>query len=259
MDDNNMIIFNRISSFVNELAKEFQSTYKPLKLYKHLINKTNISHKKAIKKHISVFTEYCVKNREALLEKDVSKLNSSLLKYSSRIYIDVKAILEQSDDELTKEAIWAHLLYISAYVDPAGKAKDVLRKNLKEGKTGQDETEFLTNIISKVEKNVEPNSDPSAAFSSIMNSNLLGDLMNGMQSGLSSGKLDMSKLLGGVQGMLSSLQTEVGDDPQAAGMMNMMNMLMGSMGNMGNMGNMTTMNLPKVEEIPENKKSEEEK
>lgn len=259
MDDNNMIIFNRISTFVNELAKEFQTTHKPLKLYKHLVNKTTISHAKVIKKHISAFTDFCVKNREALLEKDLSKLKIPSIKYSTRVYIDVKAILEQAETE-TKSVIWDHLLCISAFVDPAGKAKDVLRKNLEEGKTGKNETDFLTNIISKAEENIGSEANPAAALSSIMNSNIFEDLTKGMQSGLSSGNLDLNKLLGGIQGMFSSLQSEMGDDPQAAGMMNMMNMLMGSIGNMGNLQNLPNlqMNPPKVEELSEDKETKEQ-
>lgn len=245
--DNNIISFNAISGFIAELGQEFRAKYKPLKLYCHLIKKTNLSHNKAIVKHVECFRSFSIQNRDAIREKSVSALTNTI-KYSSRVYIDIKAILETCDKD-TQLVIWNHLLCISALVDPAGKAKEILRKNMEEGKTGSDETDFLTNIISKVEANVKPDSDPMAAVSSIMSSGIFTDLIGGMQTGLSSGKLDIGKLLGAVQGMVSSMGNQAGDDPMAANMMGLITNMMGSMGNM----NITSEKATKIEDISEEK------
>lgn len=258
MNDLNLIVFNAISNFVNELGQEFRSKHKPLKLYCHLIKKTNLSHDKAILKHIECFRKFCIDNRDGIRSKNMSKLTNNLIKYSSRVYIDFKAVMEMSDKE-TKQVIWSHILCISALIDPAGKAKEVLRKNMEEGKTGSDETEFLTNIISKVEANVKPDADPMAAVSSIMSSGIFTDLIGGMQNGLQSGKLDIGKLLGAVQGMVSSLGNNIGDDPEAANAMGMLSNMTSMMGNMGNMmAGPNSETKSKVEELDDDEEEEKE-
>ena len=54
-DENLLIAFKTICNFVNELASEYATKHKPLKLYQRLINKTQISHDQIIKKHIMIY------------------------------------------------------------------------------------------------------------------------------------------------------------------------------------------------------------
>ena len=232
-DDTSLLSFKAISNFTSDLGEEFSETHHPLKLYNRLIKKTTLSHDKSIKKHINAFRDFCISNRDAIVEKQIDNFNSNKILYSQRVYIDMKFILEQADKDTT-ETIWKHLLYISAILDTAGKAKEILRKNLEEGKTGTGETNLLTDIIDKVEKHVDPNANPMDAVSSIMNSGIFTDLVGGMNSGLSNGSLDLGKLMGAVQGMVGQLGDKTQGDPQAEGAMNMLNTMMGSMG--GNMG-----------------------
>jgi hypothetical protein len=232
MNDTSLITFKAITNFVNELGGMYNEKHKPLRLYHHLINKTQIGHEQSILKHIDGFRKFCISNRDAILSKDVSKLEDSNITYSTRVYIDMSIVFSFADDE-AKPVIWQHILCISALVDPAGKAKEVLRKNMEDGKSGKDETEFLTDIISKVENTVgDEATNPMDAVGSIMNSGILTDLIGGMQNGLQSGNLDLSKLLGAVQGMVGQMNDQAGDDPQAQQMMGMMNGMMGMMGNM---------------------------
>ena len=231
MNDTSLITFKAISNFVNELATVFATKHKPLKLYRHLINKTQISHDKVILKHIAASRKFCIANRDGIHDSDASKFTKKTIRYSSRVFINMKAIFNIADKD-TAVVIWNHLLCISALVDPAGKAKEILRKNQEDGKSGEDETEFLTNIISKVEASVQPDADPMAAVSSIMSSGIFTDLIGGMQSGLTTGKLDLGKLVGAVQGMVSSLGSEMDDNPETAGAMNMLSSMTSMMGNM---------------------------
>lgn len=231
MNDTSLITFKAISNFVSELASEFGKKHKPLRLYQRLVSQTTLSHDKAIMKHIDAFRTFCVNNRDAIISKNIGEIKQRKVQYSSRVYVDIKFILRSADAEI-KEVIWKHILCISALVDPAGKAKEILKKNMEDGKAGGDETEFLTNIISKVEETVQPDADPMAAVSSIMNSGIFTDLIGGMQNGLQSGNLDIGKLLGAVQGMVGSLSSQAGDDPQTAGAMSMLNNMTSMMGNM---------------------------
>jgi hypothetical protein len=257
-----LLCFKAVCNFVNDLNDAFGNKYKPLKLYNRLISKTQICHETAIKKHLKVFTNFCVSNREVFLERDSKKLVNTKLEYSSNVYFDMSIIFSFAD-EFTKNIIWKHLLTISAFLDPAGKAKEILKKIQEENKDSADESDFLSDIISKVEKNIKPDSDnPMEAVNNIMQSGVFTDLLSGMQNGLSSGKLDMNKLLGTVQKMVTKLGNESGNDPQTAQMINSMSGMIGNIQNgtppdLTNMmsmmsGMMTNMaSSAKIEEIKE--------
>jgi hypothetical protein len=264
-DESYLIAFKAVCNFVNDLNIAFGNRYKPLKLYNRLISKTQICHDTAIKKHLTLFTNFCISNREPFSERDNKKLINTKIEYSSNVYFDINTIFGFADDE-TKNIIWRHLLTISAIVDPAGKAKEMLKKIQEENKDQTDETDFLSDIISKVEKNVRPDTEnPLEAVTSIMQSGVFTDLLSGMQNGLSSGKLDMSKLLGTVQKMVTKLSNEAGGDPQTTNMINSMSGMLGNIQNgtppdlsgmmsmmSGMMSNMAV--APKIEEINENVK-----
>lgn len=229
-----LITFKAICNFVNDLSSVYGKNHRPLKLYQRLINQTQISHTKVINKHIDACRRFCIDNRDALMSQDPAKLVNNRITYSiDKVFIDMRRIFNLSDSE-TNPIIWRHLLTISALVDPAGNAKQILAKNVENGKSGQLEADFLTNIISKVESNVKADANPMEAISSIMQSGVFNELLSGMQGGMQSGELDMGKLLGAVQGMVGSLSEQAGDDPetkQAMGMLNNMTSLMGNLGN----------------------------
>lgn len=198
MTDYNLLTFKAITSFVNDLSDIFSADNHELKLYQHLINKTTISHEKAIEKHIEAFSTFCLKNREAIVTKDHSKLMNDI-RYSDKVFIDIKSILASTDKE-TANVIWKHILTISAFVDPSGRAKEILRQN------SSNESNLISDIINKVEENVDLNhSNPLDAVSSIMNSGLFTDLMVGMNSKLQDGSIDVGKLMNTVQQLCSTI------------------------------------------------------
>jgi hypothetical protein len=233
--DTSLVCFKAISNFTKELGELFSSKQRSLKLYCRLIDKTTVSHDKAINKHIESFRRFCVSNRESIVERVSSKLTSGKISYSNSVFIDMVEIFKLSDKETTR-IIWEHLLCISALVDPAGKAREVLKKNLKDGKTSGKETNFLSDIIDKVEAHVDPGANPMEAVSSIMKSGIFTDLISGMNTGLSDGSLDLGKLMGAVQGMVGQLgektggDTDTGGGNETANAMNMLTTMMGSLG-----------------------------
>jgi hypothetical protein len=87
----------------------------------------------------------------------------------------------------------------------------------------------LEDIFSTVEKTVKPNGNPAESISSIMSSGVFTDIVQKMSTGLESGNLDLNKLMGAVQGMVSSMDT--GDDPSTSQTVGMLNNLIGNMGN----------------------------
>jgi hypothetical protein len=224
MSDTTLITFRAITTFANELSDLFGKQQKSLKLYCRLINKTTLAHNKPIQKHIDAFKLFCISNREAITTKNVSKLVNDKIEYSSRVYIYFPSIFTKADTETT-DAIWKHLLLISAYVDPTGNAKEILRDHV----DGQ-EANFLTDIINKVEKHVEPGTNPMQAVSSIIQSGVFTDLIGGMNTGIQDGSLDLGKLVGAVQEMVSTLSDQNGNN-EGDQTMNMINTMMSSIGN----------------------------
>ena len=224
--DTSLITFKTISNFTNDLGEVFSEKHRPLKLYAHLINKTTLAHEKPIEKHIEAFKLFCVANRDAISKRAVNKLSKEKIIYSKKVYINMKEIFQMADTETTG-VIWMHLLTISALVDPAGKAREILKEEA--GKGGDEEINFLTDIISKVEANVKPNSNPMEAISSIMQSGIFTELVSGMGNGLQDGSLDLEKLMGTVQKMVTKLSADSGDPEGGEQAMNMINTMVSSM------------------------------
>lgn len=205
MDNNNLIIFKTFSTFINDLGELYSSKQRSLKLYMRLINKTTLSHDVAIQKHINTIKSFCLQNRDAIISKDETKFVQNKIEYSARVYVDIPSIFRVAEQE-DKNVIWKHLMVISALVDPAGRAKEILRESSGEGP----ELNFLTNIINNIEKHVDPNASPAEAISSIMNSGMLSDIMGNMNNGFQDGSFDMNKILGSVQQLMSKISTENG-------------------------------------------------
>ena len=241
--DTSLVTFKAISTFSISLEEIFGKKQRPLKLYVRLLKRTTLSHEKAIKKHVDAFREFCIVNREALEQKDASKFLKNKIIYSERVFIDIKRIFKASDKE-TAQTIWEHLLTIAALLDPAGKARKILKQTMKTGDGSEVEANFLTDIIGKVEKHVDADAEPMQAVASIMQSGVFSELVSGMGSGLQDGSLDLSKLMGTVQSMVSGLnQGSEGLNsseglPDLSGLMNMVTPMLGAL----------TANLPVTEQ-----------
>ena len=93
--------------------KSLKSPYGPkqlsLQLYNTILGKTQLSHTKAIEKHIELFKTFCVENQDAILKKDSSLVTSFVIEYSEKIKIDFKQIFELADNS-EKSVIWHHIL-----------------------------------------------------------------------------------------------------------------------------------------------------
>jgi|UniRef100_A0A6C0J1K7 hypothetical protein len=225
LPDTSLVAFKAIVNFTNNLFEEFGEEHKCVKLYNHLLSKTTLSHDTAIQKHISCFRTFCIENRESITNFDIENIKGDIT-YSNRVYLDIKNILKASQKD-TQKIIWQHLLIISVILDPTGKAKQILQQQKEESQNVDGEANFLTDIIDKIESNVDPNSsNPMEAVSTIMQSGVFNDLVQGMGSGLHDGSLDLNKLMGTVQNMVTKLNDEVEEDDKNTESVNMINSMM---------------------------------
>ena len=242
--DTSLVTFKAISNFTTSLEEVFGKHQRPLKLYVHLISKTTLSHEKAIRKHIDAFKLFCSSNREAFETRDPSKLAETRISYSDRVYIDISHIFSAADKD-TSDIIWKHLLTISALVDPTGKARQILKDAAEGGSAPATEANFLNDIISKVEKHVDPDANPMEAVASIMNSGVFAELVGGMGNGLQDGSLDLGKLMGTVQTMVTSLSGGVdGSGGDNENPMNLISTMMGNINAGAQTGNNDNIQVP---------------
>lgn len=236
MEDNTLIVFNSITKFVHSLNECFGEKQRSLQLYSRLIEKTTIIHEGPIQKHITAFKSFCNNNQEAIYEKDETKFTQTNVSYSERVFINMSEIFENASSS-EKETIWKHLLLLMVRFDPSGRAKKILKESLKKSKeSSENEENFLNNIINKVEKNVSPSDNPMQAVSSVMSSGLFTDLIGSMTSGLNNGELDLSKLMGTVNGMVNNIADKSDMPPEMAGMMSQMTGMMNKLNEMQGSG-----------------------
>jgi hypothetical protein len=228
--DITLTTFKAIVNFTESLGDIFANKNHALKLYCHLISKTTFCHDKAIEKHIGAFRKFCITNRDAILENDENKIQVNNITYSGKVFINVKQILCMCDSD-QKKATWKHLLVISALVDPMSRAKEILRNKKEEENT---ESNFLSKIMDKVEKNIDVDADPMSAVSSIMSSGMFSEMIEEMNTGMQNGSIDLGKLLGTVQTMVSETNggtsgTEGTNMPDLGGIMSMIGPMLGPM------------------------------
>jgi hypothetical protein len=230
-DNSNVLIFKAITTFINDLHTEFGNKFKSITLYHRLLEKTGIMHTGPILKHIDCFRSFFVANKEMMETQDISKLVQTQISYSERVFIDISTIMKNSDKECTP-IIWQHLLTIWGLIDPTSQAKQTLKEMMKNN--DNKEADFLSNIIEKVESSIDPSkmngSNPMEMVSGLMQSGVFNDLISGMQGGLEDGSLDMNKLMGSVQGMMTKMSPDGQIPPEIAGMMNMMGPMLANMG-----------------------------
>jgi len=204
---NRSIAFKSICNFINDLSSVFGDENKSVKLYAHLLSKTNSSHQISIKKHVISFTEFCTVNQVAISESDASKFVNDKITYSEKVYIDMSEIFKKSDTA-TSKVIWKHILTISAHVDPTGRAKSILKKM----GTESGETDFVMNMMDKISGNFNPNDNPMESISKMMSSGIMTEMVSEIGTGIQDGSFDMTKMIGTVQQLIGGLEPSGAED-----------------------------------------------
>jgi hypothetical protein len=208
MDMKNIRTFKSINEFVSDLSEAFGKNQRSLVLYKHLLGKTKITHNVVITKHINIFKDFVMANKEAIKQKKDSLLTQHLIKYSDNVFIDLNQILSvASEDE--KKAIWSHLLVLMNTFEPTNETIDILKQTLK---PTEKETNFISNLVQKIEKNIDPNaSDPMSAIMGLMSSGVINDVVSSISTGLSDGTLDVGRMIGSVKDSMGVGNMDLGN------------------------------------------------
>ena len=208
-----VLMFRSICGFVKDLNAIFGKKQKSLALYAHLLEKTGLIHEEPIRKHISKFYDFCKQNEDAILNQDKSQFKEFQIKYSDVVFIDLEPILTSVEKE-NENILWRHLLTLTAVLNPASQAKQILKststnKNKDENNNNDNEDAFLSNIIDKVSNEINPStSSPQEVIQNIIKSGVFSELVTNMNDGLSEGNLDLTKLLGSFQNLVTNLSKQ---------------------------------------------------
>lgn len=216
LNDSSVLMFKAISSFIHDLNETYGKSQKSLCLYAALIEKTGLVHEEPIKKHIKCFHDFVIENDEGIIHKDIQMFNTHVIRYSEKVFIDLKDIFKLAEKNLSDiQEIWKHLLTLSALMNPVSQAKKVLQTDQEKEQNTEDN--FLSGLIDKIGKHVDPSSsNPMESMSSLMSSGVFNEIMTSMNDGINDGKLDMQSMVGGLQKMIGSLSDMIQKSPQDA-------------------------------------------
>lgn len=188
-----LVAFQAITGFLNDLGPEFTNHNKPLKLYKRLVNNTKLSHLNSIEKHVEAFKQFCIQNKDCILEKKTELQQSKIVYTVDKIFIDFNYIFKKADSE-TIPFLWQHLLTISAIVNPSSNAKQLLKETKEPEKV--ESKDVMADIFSKIGEHAKPGASPVEVIGSVFQSGAFTEIIKGMQSAIQSGQLDLGKMLG---------------------------------------------------------------
>ena len=124
----NTKIFKAIIDFTDQLNDTFgKDDVNVVKVFR-IINKTPLTNRKVIDRHLVVFHDYLDKNRTGILGRNVDSFTLDKIQLTERIFMDLKSIILGAD-ESTRKVIWQHLLNILYLYDPKD---EVVRTELKD-------------------------------------------------------------------------------------------------------------------------------
>lgn len=245
LSEQEMNCFTKIVNFVSCLNDVYGKSNYDVALYNRLLQKTKMSFRKSIRKHVQTFGTFCQRNNDALVKKDFTLIVSERVEFSTKVSINMKKVLASADDD-NRNVIWQHLLTISLCIDPSAKIRDVLKQSLENDRSK--EGELLNNFFTKIDNSIDKekvNSDPMSAATSMLNSGVVTELLGSLTSGVQKGDLNLNKLMGSIQGMMGALTSNMGNggggDNPMGGIMNMMSGLMSGMGGVANANNNSAM------------------
>ena len=244
-EDQHLLIFKTFSKLIHELSETIGNSYKNVRLYDRLLQKTAVIHKNAINRHINQIEIFCDQNTDAIYAQNHKMFIFTTIKYSENVKLDFNKIFTIIDGDDTK-MVWKYLLIINVYLKNTIEAKQQLNNFIKKEEPKKEEPkkeekklsdysekyksedDFLSNMVEKVESNIKEDQNPMETMGSLFSSGVFTELVTDMNNGLKSGDLNIGKLMSSVQ---SLAQSEGGGGEGMPDIGQMMSNMMGGMAN----------------------------
>lgn len=216
-NDNTEKKWDALVQFVNCLKENYGDKYYEIKLYNLLLDNTGVVHKEQRDKHISIFEEYILENKMAILNQDVSKLKENFkIVYSEKIFIDIKSIITGATKE-DQDVIWEHLLVLLALSNDNTAQNILTKRNVSSyPRNCISEDNIFNNLFKSVTSQLEQGNmnelNPMEMVGNIMNSGVINELFNsfaapnGDQN--ANPEFDFSKIMGSFQEIMTNLNNQ---------------------------------------------------
>ena len=213
---NDLATFQTISDFVSNVYEYYGSpSTKALNMYYRLVNKLSFKDDDLILRHLQVFKQFCLLNRECIKQQS-TQLREPKITFSDNIYIDMNYIFRKANESGDIKTIWEYILAISAYLDPSNNTKELLKSMQQGGGGGGPDGDFINTMMSTLAAGAgagagagtgEPN--PLGMMANLMNSDMMTQMMSAMTSKVDNGSLDISALVNTVSGLVDTVKTEI--------------------------------------------------
>lgn len=205
--------FQAIVEFITAMYDCFGTKMKPLQLFNRLIQNTKFTDTKIIQQHIDCVRNFCIKNRECILNKNTQFVQNQI-SFSERIYVDMRLIFMYASKTGEEDPIWEHLMALSAVLDSGSDAKWALQKFREEQSQHPKETNIIHGMMEEVDKQMTPEmmnilmskkDNPLDMVGTIMQSDMFKNIVGGLTNQLQNDELNMNDLMKTVSGLLPAM------------------------------------------------------
>jgi len=243
--------FAKILSFLNELNKMFGDKDINIFNYYKVCKNTQINNQKAIKNHVTLFSNFLLPNKDNIIKKNFSNFNPTEIRISDKTYINFKQVFENANKDW-RPAIFQHLQYLLYLIHPEQEVKEALVPvNKTTNKESSKETEVLNNFVEKLQENFKnhESKNPVELAMDLLKDGTFINMYQDINKSLQNDELKLDKLLGSVQNIIGELTQELptvqGSEPASALLNNMSNML----GNINPDGSTKDGNIPDISQM----------
>jgi hypothetical protein len=243
-------IFVKILAFLNELNKMFGDKNTNIFNYYKVCKNTPSSNQKAIKNHVTLFSNFLLPNKINIVNNDFESFNPTDIKISDKTFINFKDVFTQANKDW-RPAIFKHLQYLLYLINPEEEVKESFASNKQDNKDNgsSKETQVLNNFVEKLQDNFKNNDSKNPVELGI---NLLKDgtfinMYQDINNSLQNGELNLDKLLGSVQNIIGELTQELPKDAAPAN--DLLNNMSSMLNNIAPDGNINQDNVPDLSQM----------
>lgn len=229
MEDRNTVAFKLIQDFV-ELSAIVLKSHRSVALWNRLVNKADDNvNMNTQERCLKAFTNFCRRYKQTINSKEMDFDRDAVVRFSDRIFINVRALLHKSTDE-DKEEIRDILLRLNAILTRDDQSLTLLDK-MDDGDDKEmsfaeklkglnldfdtNEGQFIGNILHKVSNVIEDgdiSENPQHGLMKLMTSGLLQDITEGAKGKIESGELSISNMLGAFQQVASQFEGKMKEE-----------------------------------------------
>ncbi len=247
-----MKFFTKSLAFVSELTRV--SDDPQVKIYYKVMKKTEVGNLNVIKKHVTLFSSYILKNESAIVNKSQNSLTDDKISLNDKVYLQLKKYITKEN----KDVMFSHMLLLLYLCKPSEDLKKKIIESTQTQSESQtslvstsvpeevsEEGDFLNKYLKKFEAEFSDKefTDPVSVAMNIMQSGLITDLLKGVTEGVEKGSLNPNALLNNVQNTFKELtgnnissmlngentNNSSNDNLDLSGMINMVSSMVGNM------------------------------